>query len=141
MADGSDILSAWLLRTEQVDDLDGSSVVWRAWLFGLTPVSGTGSLTVAAPAVSGSGAVTIEGTGAITIDAPTISGSDAAPAETWTGGWYAPRRAAPVAPRPVRPQPVQRPSIVGAGAVRVSGPSISGTGFINDDDLVLELAA
>lgn len=96
-------------------------------------------ITNAAASVAADAVLALVNTGYLRLyDAPQPATADTAIS---TQTLLAPRRAAPVAPRPVRPQPVQRPSIVGAGAVRVSGPSISGTGFINDDDLVLELAA
>lgn len=48
MADGSDLRSAWVNRTEQVDELAGSSDLWTGWLFGVADASVTVTPTAAA---------------------------------------------------------------------------------------------
>lgn len=177
MADGADLRSPWLGRTEQVDGLDGSADLWTGWLLGAeaVPVTGEGagtqaSATAAGEAVetffgsgagtaqaasaSGSGTEIFTGSGAGTQAAPSGSGSDVQPV-TGTGSGTQPAASGSgtgsvlvtttnSGRRRKRGSdlPIEQPRLVLAHGSGTQRPASSlGFAFVNDDDLVLELAA
>ena len=159
MADGADLRSRWLGRTEQVDGLDGSADLWGLWLFGLPPVTATGAGTGQAPSGAGSGTETFTGTGAGTQAAPsgygfdqvviTGEGAGTQVAATASGSGSAlrisqadtgpARRFKPWVP-PLHLLPEINPVAVdGSGAGSQAAASSTGSGFVSDDALVLDL--
>ena len=105
-------------------------------------VSGTGAVTFAKPSLAATGAETFTGTGGATFDGPALSGTGAVTGgAVSTGGGGRRRRQNAIFFRPFVPEPVPQVVITGSGGAAIRGPSLAGTGNVNDDELAFELLA
>ena len=108
------------------------------------PVTGTASEAIGGLALAGAGvAGGVTGTASVTIGGPAISGAGAVsvavtpPPEEAHGGMLLRPRGAMEFVRVREEEWIVRRSISGRGSMEIEGPSISGRGVMDDDDLAL----
>lgn len=120
--------------TATISNAETGSVVWIVQEISSSAPSGSGGVTLPAPAISGTGAAGASGTGSVTILKPTISGTAT---ETFTGSGGV---------------TLPAPTISGSGAAGASGsggvtiqkPALAGTAeerFIGDAGLLIPAPA